>query len=285
MTNTTAANPLQKYFRQPKIYLSLPSKGEYYPEGSIDLVENNEYPVFAMTAKDEMIIKTPDALLNGQATVDIIQSCIPNIKNAWNMPSLDVDAALVAIRIASYGEMMTLSTTTPVTQQEKDYELDLKVILERLINASYNDTCQVGDLTIKIRPLNYKEFTSVNLKTFEEQRIFAVVNDEGLTEEQKLAQFQTSFKKLTELTVDTLKYSIESIQLGEEVVTQQEYIGEFIDNADRETFEAIKSHLEKQKDSFEIKPMIVDATPEEISQGVPESYEIPIAFDQTNFFV
>ena len=285
MTNTTAANPLQKYFRQPKIYLSLPSKGEYYPEGSIDLVENNEYPVFAMTAKDEMIIKTPDALLNGQATVDIIQSCIPNIKNAWNMPSLDVDAALVAIRIASYGEMMTLSTTTPVTQQEKDYELDLKVILERLIVASYNDTCQVGDLTIKIRPLNYKEFTSVNLKTFEEQRIFAVVNDEELTEEQKLSQFQTSFKKLTELTVDTLKYSIESIQLGEEVVTQQEYIGEFIDNADRETFEAIKSHLEKQKDSFEIKPMIVDATPEEIAQGVPESYEIPIAFDQTNFFV
>ena len=284
MTNTTAANPLQKYFRQPKIYLSLPSKGQYYPSGSIDLIENNEYPVHAMTAKDEMIIKTPDALLNGQATVDIIQSCIPNIKNAWLMPSLDVDAALVAIRIATYGEMMTLTTTTPVTSEEKDFELDLKVILERLINASYTDTCQVGDLSIKLKPLNYREFTTVNLKSFEEQRIFTLVNDDSLTEEQKLAQFQNSFKKLTDLTVDSLKLSIESIQLGDEVVTQPEFISEFIDNADRETFEAIKGHLELQKDNFEIKPMIVDATPEDIANGVPETYEIPIAFDQTNFF-
>jgi hypothetical protein len=30
--------------------------------------------------------------------------------------------------------------------------------------------------------------------------------------------------------------------------------------------------------------MIVDATDEEITKGVPASYEVPIAFDQTNFF-
>ena len=33
---------------------------------------------------DEITFKTPDALLNGQATVDVIQSCIPNIKDAGN---------------------------------------------------------------------------------------------------------------------------------------------------------------------------------------------------------
>jgi hypothetical protein len=284
MTNTATANPLQKYFRQPKIYLSLPSQGQYYDNNSIDLLENNEYPVYAMTAKDEMIIKTPDALLNGQATVDIIQSCIPNIKNAWNMPSLDVDAALVAIRIATYGDMMTLSTTTPITEEEKDFELDLKIILERLITAQYNGTCIMGDLTITMKPLTYKEFTSVNLKTFEEQRIFAVVNDQDLTEEEKLSQFQTSFKKLTDLTVDSIKFSIQSIQIGDDVVTSREHISEFIENADKTTFEHIQNHLQSQKDSFEIKPMIVDATDEEITKGVPASYEVPIAFDQTNFF-
>jgi hypothetical protein len=72
-------NPLRKYFRQPKVFTTLPSRGKYYAEGVLDMPSTNELPVFAMTAKDELIIKTPDALLNGQATVDIIKSCIPNI--------------------------------------------------------------------------------------------------------------------------------------------------------------------------------------------------------------
>ena len=94
-------NPLQKYFRQPKIYLSLPSKGHWYPEGAIEMTENGELPVYAMTAKDELAFKTPDALLNGQSVVDVVKSCLPNIKDPWLMPSIDVDAILIAIRIAT----------------------------------------------------------------------------------------------------------------------------------------------------------------------------------------
>ena len=99
-------NPLRKYFRQPKVYITLPSKGKFYADGAIELPESGEFPVFAMTAKDELTMKTPDALLNGQATVDVIKSCIPAIKNPWSMPSIDLDAVLIAIRIATYGEMM-----------------------------------------------------------------------------------------------------------------------------------------------------------------------------------
>jgi len=31
----SGANPLQKYFRQPKIYIKLPSGGQFYPEGAL----------------------------------------------------------------------------------------------------------------------------------------------------------------------------------------------------------------------------------------------------------
>jgi len=31
--------------------------------------------------------------------------------------------------------------------------------------------------------------------------------------------------------------------------------------------------------------MIVDATPEEIEKGVPETYELPLIFDPSSFFV
>jgi hypothetical protein len=63
-----------------------------------------------MTAKDELMLKTPDALMNGQATVEVIKSCVPSIKNPWHMPSIDIDTILIAIRIATYGENMEFSS-------------------------------------------------------------------------------------------------------------------------------------------------------------------------------
>ena len=49
-------NPLQKYYRQPKIYLDLPSKGNFYPKGAIE-GDPSKLPVFGMTAMDEIMFK------------------------------------------------------------------------------------------------------------------------------------------------------------------------------------------------------------------------------------
>ena len=165
----TNQNPLGKYFRQPKIYISLPSKGNFYPEGSLDKTETGEYPVFAMTAKDELSMKTPDALLNGQATVDVIQSCVPNIKNAWLMPSIDLDTILTAIRIATYGESMDLTITIPNTDIETTYSVDLRVVMDKFASVIYDTQVFVNDMTIFIKPLTYQQFTQNAIKTFEEQ--------------------------------------------------------------------------------------------------------------------
>ena len=114
--------------RQPKIYIRLPSNGKYWPDGSIDMPDNGELPIYSMTAKDELTLKTPDALLNGQAVVDIIQSCVPNIKNAWVTPNIDLDTLLVALRIATYGEMMEISHTVPGTSEEVTHNIDLRIV-------------------------------------------------------------------------------------------------------------------------------------------------------------
>ena len=116
-------NPLAKHLRQPKIYIKLPSDGEYWPGKSLEKTENGEYPVYAMTAKDEITFKTPDALLNGQATVDVIQSCLPSIKDAWQTPSIDLDAILIAIRMASFGDMLDMSIKVPGTDIDKIFSL------------------------------------------------------------------------------------------------------------------------------------------------------------------
>ena len=278
-------NPLRKYFRQPKIYLKLPSRGKYYPQGSIDLPENGELPIFAMTAKDELIFKTPDALINGEATVEVIKSCVPNIRDPWKMPSIDNDAILIAIRMATFGEKLEINTKVPNTGEDKDFEVDLRMLLEQLLEFEFDPFIQISsEMTIEIKPTTYREFTDNALKTFEEQRIFKVINDDSISDDQKLAVFAKSFRKLTDITIELVVNSVACIDTPDGRVTDKRYIRDFFSNADRDTFDKVMKHLETIRNNSKIKPLIVNATPEEIEAGVPETYEIPITFDQSNFF-
>jgi hypothetical protein len=277
-------NPLRKYCRQPKVYITLPSKGKFYPSDAIEIPEGDEFPVYAMTAKDELTMKTPDALLNGAATVEIIKSCIPAILNPWAMPSIDLDAILIAIRIATYGETMEITTKVPVTGDDRKFDVDLRQLLNKLVSNEYLTETVINDMRVNTRPLTYREFTDASLKTFEEQRIFALVNDEKISDTEKLERFNTSFQKLTNLTVKSLASSITSISFGDTEVTNQVHIQEFIENADKQFYQDVLKHIETQRDTFVLEPMKVKSSEEDIAAGAPKEYEVPITFDQSNFF-
>lgn len=277
-------NPLKKYYRQPKVYTTLPSQGKFYPPGSLEMPETGELPVFPMTAKDDLTMKTPDALLNGQATVSLINSCVPAIKDPWRMPSIDLDAILIAIRIATYGERMDLTVKVPNTKEDRSFSVDLRQLLNKMVTVEYDSFLQIGDMKLTLRPLTYREFTNASLKTFEEQRIFSLVNDETLPEEEKMAKFNESFAKLTNLTVQTISKCIASIEVDDTVVTEQEYIDDFIKNADKDFYNFLTEHLDVQREKFEIDPIEVESTEEELEKGAPKEWTVPITFDQSNFF-
>lgn len=282
--NPLMQNPLRKHFRQPKIYIKLPSGGKFYGPNDLDMTETGEIPVYAMTAKDEIAFKTPDALLNGQSTVDVIQSCIPNIKNAWAIPSIDIDTLLIAIRIATFGEKMDVTTIVPVIKEARDYTVDLRQLLDEIGNGEFEETLVYEDLIVRLRPLNYKEWTQTAVKTFEEQRIFSIVNNQNISDEEKMKTFNSSFKKLTEITVGIILSSIVSIEIDDQIVTDPKMIQEFVENADRAFYEAVSNHIDKQKEIFNIKPRKVITSEEDQEKGAPESFEMPLVFDQSHFF-
>ena len=58
MTENTNTNPLEKYYRQPAIYIKLPSEGRYYDKNTFMPTETGEIPILPMTAKDELTFKT-----------------------------------------------------------------------------------------------------------------------------------------------------------------------------------------------------------------------------------
>ena len=243
-------NPLAGFYRQPKIYVKLPSKGEFYPPGSLDVSANGEYPVYAMTAKDELMFKTPDALLSGQSTVELIKSCIPAITNPWAMPNIDLDFALIAIRIATYGDKMEVGCNCPHCQAENNYDIDLSAWFSVFNNFQYEKDIPIDQLTVHVRPYTYKEVTKTAIQTMEQQRIFQIINDDTLTDEVKLERFGASFIKLTELTVDIIADCITAIDAPDGTVTDQAMIKDFISNCAKDVFEKILRHSAKHKNYF-----------------------------------
>ena len=279
------ANPLSGFMRQPKIYLTLPSKTQYWTPGSIEITETGEYAVYSMTAKDELAFKTPDALLNGQAVVDVIQSCIPSIKDAWKTPNLDLDAILIAIRIATYGEMMEVSHIVPGTDETVEHQVDLRIMLDKMSNNVWEEAVEIRpDLVCFVHPLTYRHMSMTGLKAFETQRIMQAVNDDTISDEQKLEIFNQSFNKMTDVTLDLICDSIYAIQTPDTVVKEKKYIREFLQNADKDVFAKIQSHLNKMKEANSLPKLIVNSTPEQIEAGAPDQYEIPIKIDNSDFF-
>jgi len=284
---TENANPLKRYYRQPQISIRLPSGEKYYSESVVQKTTTGEHAVLPMTAMDELSFRTPDSMMNGQATVDVIKSCIPTILDPWQLVNHDIDTVLIAIRIASYGETMDITAGVPGTNETQTHTVNLPQMLDTIRQEKITDHCVLQDgLKLHIAPLTYKQITDAQLKTFEQQRIYAQVAQSNLGPEEKTKRFTESFRVLSDLNVNLLINNIERIQLPTgETVTDKTAILDFIKNADAKIVRELENKLGNIRQQGSIKPVKVKATEEQIKAGAPATYEVPITFDNANFFV
>ncbi len=272
-----ANNPLQKYFRQPKISVSLPSKGLFYERGVL-AGDYNNVPIFAMTGMDEIIFKTPDALFNGEAVTKVVESCCPYISDAKKVPSLDIDTLMIAIRIATFGPKMTIEQTCKNCGEENQYEINLSNLLDYFKDLTFITQVQVNsELSLKIRPLSYEEMTAVATENFKLQKMLYQTIE--LPDDQKQTQMDQIYAQLAELQLELYLMTIEAVQIPGEQVTDKNMIREWLQNADREVYQQIKDKLESNKEVWSIPKQHVNCA----SCGTAD--DIQITMDQSNFFV
>lgn len=277
MTN----NPLQKYFRQPKLFISLPSKGLYYKPGAINGDATN-IPIFAMTGMDEIIMKTPDALFNGEATVKLIESCCPVITDAKQVPSLDIDTLLISIRTATYGEKMTVSHTCKNCGAENDFEIDLSTVTDHYSNLTFSNVVKIDDeMTVTLRPLSYQEITDQSVENFKLQKMLYQLStaDETMAEETKQKYIEDIYIKLADVQANLIISSIESIRLPDIVVDDREFIKEWVVNTNRDHYVLIKNKLEENKNIWNMPRHDVKCT------ECSTEDKIEVVMDQSSFFV
>jgi hypothetical protein len=272
------SNPLSQYFRQPSIYIRLPSGGQNYPAGTLNMPANGELPVYPMTAIDEITYRTPDALFNGQATVNVIQSCMPNIQDAWAVPSIDLDTILIAIRIASYGHDMEFATTCPSCQDTSERTIDLRNMLDALRAPDYAQHIDHSDLQIYFRPLSYKNLNENSALQYEQQKLLQVIPDSTVSEADKMTALTKAFKQLTEITIHSLSISITAIKTPQALVSEQPFIEEFLKNCDRDLFNQIRDHVLKLREQSELQPLKLECT------ACNHQYEQALTLDMASFF-
>ena len=283
---TENANPLNKYFRQASIYVTLPSGTDYPPE-VVTPSKTGEIGIMPMTAKDEIRFKTPDALMNGQGVVDVIQSCVPDIKDAWQIKSHDLDTILVAIRIATYGETMELNFTVPGAKEQVAHTVNLPAILDDIQKIKVDKDFLLKDgLKISVNPLTYRDMTTTSMQTFQQQKMYSAVQESELPDEDKAKRFNDAFKTLTDLNSNILLKNMASITMTDgTVITDPTHIKEFVDNANTTMIKEIENKLTDLRTQGAVKPLKLKATEEQIKKGAPASYEVPVSFDTSNFFV
>ena len=271
-------NPLRRYFRQPAIHIRLPSGGNFYPPGTIEMPPNGEIPILPMTAIDEITARTPDALFNGSAVAEVISSCVPNIKDPWIVPVMDLNSLLVSIRLASYGHDMEIGSVCPACGHDHALTIDLRQVLDRFKTPDYTKTVTHGDLIFYFAPLSYRQVNENSRLQYEDQKIIQMVNDVEMDEAQKMKTLGDAFRKITELTVKAISHSIGAIKTSDTLVTEKAHIEDFLHNCPKAMFDQIRDHAVSLREASDIQP--VQVTCEECKH----EYSQPFTLDMSNFF-
>jgi hypothetical protein len=274
------SNPLIQAYRKPSLYVTLPSGGKYYdpkPKLSVD----GDLAVYAMTARDELITKTPDALFNGEATTAIIRSCCPDIMNPESVPVNDLLVILLAIRQATYGKDLNVDIKCPACTEMNMLAVDANRILAsaRQIKIDDHVVLEKG-FKVDVKPYNLKDRTLLQIQQIKQKKMIESLISADIEEDQRGEIFGRTFVELAELTIKLVANSITSVTpAAGETVSDAETIGEWLQSITKSDYEQIKALVEKLSEPA------IDTNFKATCQHCGHGWSTDVDLDIANFFV
>ena len=279
-----AANPLAQYYRKPGTYIELPSGGRYY-KLTPKLSDTNELAVYPMTAKDELALKNPDALLNGEALKQVIASVCPDIRDVSEIPAPDIDAILVAMRMTSYGDDMEIDVMHGCEESEGKSQrvtvgLGSVLSTSKAIPETMGTVTLANQVVVQLRPYTLEAQSRLLRVQFNTMRsLQGAEANENSTIEQKADIANRGYDQLVVLSQDILAASIISVTLPDgNAVTNFTHIHEWIKNLDR----ASNERLDEEIKSFG--KFGITRTLEVTCDHCKNKFTTDMLFDPTSFF-
>jgi len=238
-------NPLKQYFRKPGIWIKLPSQGNFYKTKPAEFNDMGEIPIYPLTAKDELMLKNADALLNGSAITQMITSCAPCITEPMSMPAIDLDAILVAIRRCTYGDNndVTCTCTNCATENEVTVNLNHIISSIKVVEKLEPITFDNG-IKVFIKPVTVTNLLSLNWVQFEQIRNIQIAEQNNADETTKVNLMQKSYQLLTEKNIEIIGSCIDTVLLPDSVaVTDNNDIRDWITDLSKPDFTKIEQSI------------------------------------------
>lgn len=163
-TPDTIINPLLARVSLPGSTFQLPSRGLFYHNSELSSdVQMGEVHIHAMSAYDEILMKTPDALFSGKAVDIVFKRCIPQILKPTELLAKDVDFLLVCLRQITYGEELEVSYDHGCEKSKAhSYVINTNFFIDNskkidptTIGSAYTTTLDNGQI-IKLKPTTFK---------------------------------------------------------------------------------------------------------------------------------
>ena len=237
-------DPLAKYYRMPGLHVKLPSNGAFMPPGSVEFTMNNDVPVYPMRAADELLLKSPDALMSGHAIEELIRSCVPAIRMPRMISSADLDVLLLAIRAATYGATMTVQPICPKCEAENEVEISLAAMMATATSIDPENAVRLSDdVVVFLRPYTMENATKIGIASFEETRKVQGVED--AQEAARSAQINQSMNRIVTLTMDILASAILKVSVREGEVGDPMSIRRFIDNVSKAWIDKLHAKMDE----------------------------------------
>lgn len=269
---------LEKHKRQPKIFIDLPSQGKFYGEGVVKKVEG--LPVFGMTAMDEILLKTPDALFSGEATAQVMKSCVPDIIDPWQIVGYDIDFILLSIRIATYGEQIDITTKCPHCETVNEGVVNLQQLLDHVNNYDVEKSFHLGNLEFIIQPITYRETTDYSIKSFTLEKQIMQADKLGLNSQERDQHLNELYQEAAQLSLHVAVSYISEVIEGQEREADRDTILNWIRDNDVEFFDKVKSTLNELTEKWKLPEFQYACQNEECNK----SFKTSLDMDYSNFF-
>ena len=230
---------LSDFYRTKEIYTKLPTGGKWY-KSPVKLTDDNEIGVFPMSFKDEMILRIPDSLYNGEALFDVIKSICPDISDPYDIAMVDVDVILIASRINTNEGNMQVTARCPHCDTSENYLISIANILSQIKTIDAVEIELPNNLGVRFRPNTLKSVNANQIKVTEAQAITKNLKTDMTPEDAKKI-FEESLGKSTAASLLLIADSIESITLpGGASVTDIEEILQWLYNIDSSTMKQLQ---------------------------------------------
>lgn len=235
-------NPLENYYRNKEIYIKLPSGGKWY-KTKPKLSVSGEIGIMPMTTKDEMILKVPDSLYNGESLFIVIKSVAPDIENPYDVAIPDVDAILIATRAVTQGKDMNVSVKCPNCNEITDYAIDIPSMLSKIKTINDDVEIEIKHLKLKLKPNTLAIMTASSIESVEVARLRKTIVDleakNDFENSKKLVE--QSLNRIAAANLAVIADMIESVTTPDgTIVTEYTDILQWVQNLDLKSNERIK---------------------------------------------